>query len=127
MSNDLNKVKAYKRVAKNYYEAVGILNDKKLAFGEPAVVPFYYPDKSDLDRVIRLAVGYGSINGGVEILSNINNSTSKRIDDAECEMTIDGEQKILTMSEAFDYILRKLESVDDQSIPEEEITDIIIG
>lgn len=125
--HDLNKVKAYKKVAKNYYDAVGILNAKKLAFGEPAVVPFYHPDESDLDRVIRLAVGYGSINGGVEILTNIFNDSSTRIDNAECAMVIDGEQKVLTMSEAFDYILRKLESIDVQNIPKDEINDIIIG
>ena len=122
---NLNKVKAYKRVAKNYYAAVGILNEKKLAFGEPAVVPFYYPDESDLDRKIKLAVGYGSINGGVEVITNLNQDSSTRIDDDECAMTIEGERKVLTMSEAFDYILRKLESFDFTEIPKDEIDDII--
>ena len=122
---NLNKVKAYKRVAKNYYAAVGILNEKKLAFGEPAVVPFYYPDESDLDRKIKLAVGYGSINGGVEIMTNLNQDSSTRIDDAECAMTIEGESKVLTISEAFDYILRKLESLDITESPNDKVDNII--
>lgn len=125
IGNNLNKAKAYKKVAKNYYDAVGILNSKKLAFGEPAVVPFYHPDESDLDRQIRLAIGYGSINGGVEIMTNLNQDSSTRIDDAECAMTIEGESKVLTISEAFDYVLKKLESFDFTEIPKDEIDDII--
>ena len=125
IGNNLNKVKAYKKVAKNYYDAVGILNSKKLAFGEPAVVPFYHPDESDLDRQIRLAIGYGSINGDVEIMTKLNHDSSTRIDDAECAITIEGESKVLTISEAFDYVLKKLESFDFTEIPKDEIDDII--
>jgi hypothetical protein len=58
-------------------------------------------------------------------MTNLNQDSSTRIDDAECAMTIEGESKVLTMSEAFDYILRKLESIDVQDIPEDEIYDII--
>lgn len=81
VGNNLNKAKAYKKVAKNYYDAVDILNSKKLAFGEPAVVPFYYPDESDLDRQIKLAIGYGSINGGVEVMTNLNQDSSIDLND----------------------------------------------
>lgn len=127
VGNNLNKVKAYKKVAKNYYDAVGILNAKKLAFGEPAVVPFYHPDESDIDRQIRLAIGYGSINGGVEVLTNLNQDSSTRVDNTECAMVIDGEEKVLTMHDAFDYVLRKLESFDYSEMSEDVIDDIING
>ena len=58
-------------------------------------------------------------------MTNLNQDSSTRIDDAECAMTIEGERKVLTMSEAFDYILRKLESFDFTEIPKDEIDDII--
>ncbi len=122
---NINKFNAYKRIAKSFFDAVKILNERPLVLGEPAVVPFYYPDESDLDRQIRLAIGYGSINGGVEVMTNLNQDSSTRIDDAECAMTIEGERKVLTMSEAFDYILRKLESFDFTEIPKNEIDEII--
>lgn len=125
--NNLNKVKAYKKVAKNYYEAVDILNRKKLAFGEPAVVSFYYPDESDLDRVIKLAIGYGSINGGVEILSNINNDSSTRIDNAQVEINKDGEKQVVTVSDAFDYVIGKINEYDYDVIDDDVIIDIING
>jgi hypothetical protein len=124
---NLNKVKAYKKVAKNYYAAVGILNEKKLAFGEPAVVPFYYPDESDLDRKIKLAVGYGSINGGVEVLSNIHNDSSTRIDDATVAINKDGEKQVVTVSEAFDYVIGKINEFDYDNIDDDVIIDIING
>lgn len=127
LGHTLNKVKAYKKVTKNYYDAVSVLNSKKLAFGEPAVVPFYYPDESDLDRVVKLAVGYGSINGGVEIFSNINNGgdSSTRIDNAECAVMVDGQEQVMKISDAFNYIIEKLEGYDYGSLSEEEINKII--
>ena len=81
MSN-ITKFNAYKRIAKNYLDAVNILNERPLVLGEPAVVPFYYPSEDDPDRIIKLVIGVGSINGQIEILSNINYDSSTRINDA---------------------------------------------
>ena len=67
---NFNKYNAYRLVADDYTAAVDIMKSKKLGFGEPAVVPFYYPDKNDENRKIRLMLGLGSIDGNIEIFVN---------------------------------------------------------
>lgn len=76
MSNNLNKAAAYKKIERDFYAAVEILNNRNLAFGEPAVVPYYHPNADYEDREIRLAIGYGSLNGEVEIVSTANDAST---------------------------------------------------
>ena len=124
-STNLNKAKAYKKVVGSFDEAVDILNSKKLAFGEPAVVPFYYPEDSSS---IRLAIGYGSLNGGVEIVSSVNIPQDKRIDDSTVEVRdVDSSTSIMTVADAFEYVLYKIDEFNRNALTEKDINDIING
>lgn len=125
---DITKFNAYKYVAKSYFDAVDILNNKPLVLGEPAVVPFYYPREDDPDRIIKLLMGVGSINGQVEILNNINYDSSTRIDDDTIYNS--DASTVMTMRETLDYIFNRIDDVDDE-IPDpmesSEVDDIIRG
>lgn len=68
--SNISKFNAYRTVADDFVAAEEIMKNKKLAYGEPAVVPFYYPNKDDENRLVKLMFGIGSIDGNVEIFSN---------------------------------------------------------
>jgi len=127
MSN-ITKFNAYKRIAKNYFDAVDILNERPLVLGEPACVPFYYPCDDDPDRIIKLLMGVGSINGQVEILSNLKYDSSTRIDDATIYNR--DASTVMTMGETLDYIFDRIDDVEEE-IPDpmdsSEVEDIING
>ena len=122
---NINKIKAYKKVAKSYYDAVRILYERKLAFGEPAIVPFYHPDETDPDKKVKLAIGFGSINGGVEVLPTTLMDSSTRIDDSEVGIVIDGETHIFRVADAFEYILEQINDIANGSISDDDIRNIV--
>ena len=64
---NITKFNAYKKVLNNYQEAIDKLNERPLAFGEPAVVAYYYPSVDDENKVIKLLLGVGSINGEIAL------------------------------------------------------------
>ena len=49
---NLNKYKAYKKIADNYNQALDLVRDKRPVLGEPVVVPYYSPDVDDPDNFI---------------------------------------------------------------------------
>lgn len=71
--SNINKYNAYRQVADDYTAAVEFMKSKKLAYGEPAVVPFYYPNKDDANKVVKLMLGIGSLDDNVEIFANVTN------------------------------------------------------
>ena len=63
---DLLKFIAYKKIAKDFEEAVELILSKKLVLGEPIVVPFYYTHKKidastgEPMKTLELVFGIGS-------------------------------------------------------------------
>lgn len=127
MSN-ITKFNAYKRIAKSYFDALDILNERPLVLGEPACVPYYYPSEDDPGRIIKLLMGVGSINGQVEIINGITEDSSTRIDDSTIYNS--DASTVMTMRETLDYIFDKIDDVEEE-IPDpmdsSEVEDIING
>ena len=125
---NITKFNAYKKIAKSYFDAVDILENRPLVLGEPAVVPYWDPSEDDENRVIKLLMGVGSIDGQIEIINGGNHDTSTRIDDAEIYNR--DASTVMTMRETLDYIFDKIDDVEDEiPIPMEhdEVEDIING
>lgn len=102
----LNKYNAYKEVASNYDEAKAIIEGKKLAYGETAVVSFYFPGRTSEVKTIEQMLGVGGINGNVMIYSNIL-GTSSRVDDAT--VFIASENRTMTVTEAFAWLTNEID------------------
>ena len=64
---NLNKYKAYKKIADNYNQALDLVKDKLPVLGEPVVVPYYSPDVDDPDRRISMLFAVGSLNGEIKV------------------------------------------------------------
>ena len=127
MSN-ISKFNAYKKIAKSYFDAVDILDSKPLVLGEPAVVPYWDPSEDDENRVIRLLMGVGSIDGKVDIINGHSEDSSIRIDDAEVYNR--DASTVMTMRDTLDYIFDKIYVVEDEiptPMKHDEVEDIING
>ena len=125
---NIDKFNAYKKIAKNYFDAANILSNKPLVLGEPAVVPYYSPSEDDEDRVIKLLMGVGSINGAVEIINSSGGDASTRIDDAQIYNS--DASTVMTMRDTLDYIFNKIDEVEDEiptPMEPNEVDDIING
>ena len=64
---NLNKYKAYKKIADNYNQALDLVRDKRPVLGEPVVVPYYSPDVGDPDKRISMLFAVGSLNGEFKV------------------------------------------------------------
>ena len=60
---NLNKYKAYKKIADNYNQALDLVRDKRPVLGEPVVVPYYSTDVDYPDKQISILFAIGSLNG----------------------------------------------------------------
>ena len=69
--SSINKFSAYKVVAYDYNAAREILYQKKLAYGEAAICPFYYPNQDSSTKSVEMMEGIGALNGGMLINCNI--------------------------------------------------------
>ena len=107
---NLSKYTAYKEIASNYDEARALLESKKLAYGEGAVVSFYFPGRSAEVKTIEQMLGVGGIDGNIMVYSNILGADS-RVDDATIFLA--SKNKTVKLSEAFDIIT---ESIDDRTL-----------
>ena len=58
---NLNKYKAYKKIADNYNQALDLVRDKRPVLGEPVVVPYYSPDVDDPDKRISILFAVSTI------------------------------------------------------------------
>lgn len=125
---NIEKFNAYKKIAKSYFDAVDILDNKPLVLGEPAVVPYWDPSEDSENRVIKLLMGVGSIDGNVEIINGGGHDASTRIDDAEIYNS--DASTVMTMRETIDYIFDKIDDVEDEiptPMEHDEVEDIING
>ena len=107
---NLSKYTAYKEIASNYDEARALLESKKLAYGEGAVVSFYFPGRSAEVKTIEQMLGVGGIDGNIMIYSNILGADSK-VDSAT--MFLESKNKTVKLSEAFDIVT---EYLDDRTL-----------
>lgn len=107
---NLSKYTAYKEIASNYDEARALLESKKLAYGEGAVVSFYFPGRSAEVKSIEQMLGVGGIDGNIMVYSNILGSDS-RVDDATIFLA--SKNKTVKLSEAFDIVT---ENTDDRTL-----------
>lgn len=107
---NLSKYTAYKEIASNYDEARALLESKKLAYGEGAVVSFYFPGRSAEVKTIEQMLGVGGIDGNIMIYSNILGADS-RVDNAT--IFLESKNKTVKLSEAFDIVT---EYLDDRTL-----------
>ena len=107
---NLSKYTAYKEIASNYDEARALLESKKLAYGEGAVVSFYFPGRSAEVKTIEQMLGIGGIDGNIMIYSNILGADS-RVDNAT--IFLESKNKTVKLSEAFDIVT---EYLDDRTL-----------
>ena len=107
---NLSKYTAYKEIASNYDEARALLESKKLAYGEGAVVSFYFPGRSAEVKTIEQMLGVGGIDGNIMIYSNIL-GTDSRVDNAT--IFLESKNKTVKLSEAFDIVT---EYLDDRTL-----------
>ena len=107
---NLSKYTAYKEIASNYDEARALLESKKLAYGEGAVVSFYFPGRSAEVKTIEQMLGVGGIDGNIMVYSNILGADS-RVDDATIFLA--SKNKTVKLSEAFDIVT---EYLDDRTL-----------
>ena len=107
---NLSKYTAYKEIASNYDEARALLESKKLAYGEGAVVSFYFPGRSAEVKTIEQMLGVGGIDGNIMVYSNILGADS-RVDDATIFLA--SKNKTVKLSEAFDMVT---EDIDDRTL-----------
>ena len=131
---NLSKYTAYKEIASNYDEARALLESKKLAYGEGAVVSFYFPGRSAEVKTIEQMLGVGGIDGNIMIYSNILGADS-RVDNAT--IFLESKNKTVKLSEAFDIVTEYLDdrtlaaiteikaSIDTQSDKNAEKLDLI--
>lgn len=101
MINDILKYNAYREVASNYEAARDIIYQLKPAYGETAIVPFFYPDRTDPNKTIQLLMGVGSLNGNVMFQSNIMGSDT-RVDNASVYVASAGGD--MSVKDAIEYI-----------------------
>lgn len=102
--DELYKFNAYREIASNYNAARDLLYQKKLAYGEAAVVPFYYPDVTAESKTIELMMGIGALQGNVMIYSNILGNET-HADDAQVYVSEMGGNQ--TIADALAYIITK--------------------
>ena len=107
---NLSKYTAYKEIASNYDEARALLESKKLAYGEGAVVSLYFPGRSAEVKTIEQMLGVGGIDGNIMIYSNILGADS-RVDNAT--IFLESKNKTVKLSEAFDIVT---EYLDDRTL-----------
>ena len=99
--NSMWKFNAYREVATNYEVARDIIYQKRLAYGEAAIVPYYYPDRSSEDKKVQNLVGIGALDGDVMFISDMIGGDTN-IDNAT--VTVDGIE--MTVKDAFAYVMR---------------------
>ena len=107
---NLSKYTAYKEIASNYDESRALLESKKLAYGEGAVVSFYFPGRSAEVKTIEQMLGVGGIDGNIMVYSNILGADS-RVDEATIFLA--SKNKTVKLSEAFDIVT---ENLDDRTL-----------
>lgn len=61
--SNLFKFNAYREVANDASTAKNILSNKKLAYGEVGIVPYYYPNQDDPNKHTYMMLGIGWLNG----------------------------------------------------------------
>lgn len=120
---NMNKQTAYKEIVANYDAARTLLYERKLAYGESAIVPFYYPDRTSPVKTVELMEGVGSVNGEILINCNVLGSNVKADDsvvtvpDSSTELPLrsviaDIYQKIYNDSSVYGALMSIKESLD---------------
>ena len=119
------KMNAYMKVQYDIEAAKLVMYSKKLAFGEQAYVPFYYPNADAEEREEAILIGYGGMDGNVYLFSNVQD-IGRDISDAEVYVT-DASTK-MTVKNAFTYVTDKINDIntDFESTPQQEIITVVI-